>query len=1032
MNRVEHDTRRWALMPTSLSWFMQMCFALLICMNSVYAQRPFPGSTPESKPARPEPLIDSPADSATTEGEEPVSAKTAPVETAEAPQSSGNKISDPYFQPASGISSLESKIETASGVETAEFSVDNDVNDPIVDVIVEGNTTILPNAIMRYIETRPGRAPSRRLIQQDITQLLNTRWFLKVDPVFRNTSDGLVLVFKVVERPILRTVKFVGNDKIKTPELQAHTGLWPGHGFDVAANKESVQRIKSLYRERGHRFAEVKLAKGDSPHDRDVVFQIDEGPKVKIWGISFKGNREISGQVLKTKLDSNTVILWIIRGDYDPEIIQQDVMKLKQYYIQLGYFDVDVNYEERFSDDKARVYLTFNVKEGQRYRVGKIDVAGNQIINRGNLLNELELPSGDFFNARHLGTDVNAMKEQYDELGHMFAKINPTPIFRKDQPGVVDLVYAIDEDEPRIWGEINVHIAGDHPHTKEEIVLQQIGDFIVPGQLASGKDYRMAQARVRGSNLWERSQPPVFDITPTPGLDYLPSLTARGQNEDRKNLLETNAEFSPTDPNAVFSIQKSQVAAGKPVDDGMGRAFVPAMDNTQPINAIRQAIHRAKVERETVKPEPQKAEAKRNFNPEIIFRGQSPAPFPAGVAPPMTRGQSIDQFGNPVPQDYLQRVSPQGDPFGDALSAPPTPGFVDVNIDVTEGRTGRLMFGVGVNSDAGVVGSLVLQEDNFDILKPPRSFADIVNGTAWRGRGQSFRLEAVPGTEVSRYMVSFQDPYFLRSNFSLGLSGFYYNRFFRDWTEDRLGGRISLGYVFDRYWSATGALRLENVKVRDFPSPAPQDLIDVRGDNFLSTAALTLAYDTRDSSFSPSQGHNVNLTYEQGFGEFNYPRIDLGAGQYFTIFQRPDGFGKHILSFTGQMGWTGSDTPIFERFYAGGYSSFRGFEFRGVTPREVVGGREFRVGGEFMAVGSAEYMIPLTASDNVKAVVFSDFGTVEPSVNFHDFRATAGVGLRLTIPAMGPAPLAFDFAWPLAKQREDDTRVFSFYVGFTR
>jgi len=1034
MNRVEPDTRRWALMPTSPGWFMQLCLALLICMNSAFAQRPFPGSTSESKPARPEPLIDTPAEpTATGASVESLPAKPRePTQTAQAPQAPTKTISDPYFQPTAGTALPDSKVQTASGVATAEFSIDNEVNEPIVDVVIEGNTTILPNAIMRYIETRPGHTPSRRLIQLDITQLLNTRWFLKVDPVFRNTPDGLVLVFKVVERPILRSVKFVGNDKIKTPELQAHTGLWPGHGFDVAANKESVHRIKSLYRERGHRFAEVSLAKGSSPHDRDVIFQIKEGPKVKIWGVSFKGNREISGQILGTKTESKAVILWVIRGDYDPEIIQQDVMKLKQYYIQLGYFDVEVDYSERFSDDKARVYLTFNIKEGQRYRVGKIDVAGNQIIGRRNLLAETELPPGKFFNARLMGTDVNFMKEQYDELGHMFAKVTPTPIFRKDQPGVVDLVYTIDEDEPRYWGDINVHITGDHPHTKEEIVLQQIGDFIVPGQLASGKDYRMAQARVRGSNLWERSQPPVFNITPTAGLDYLPSLTARGQNADRKNLLETNAEFSPAEPESVFSMQKSDVAAGKPVDDGVGRAFVPAMDNAQPINAIRQAIQRAKVERETPKVEAKQPTPKGAFNPEVIFRGQSPAPFPAGVAPPMTRGQSIDQFGNPVPQNYLQGVSPQGDPFGDALSAPPTPGFVDVNIDVTEGRTGRLMFGVGVNSDAGVVGSLVLQEDNFDILKPPRSFADIVNGTAWRGRGQSFRLEAVPGTDVSRYMVSFQDPYFMRSDFSLGLSGFYYNRFFRDWTEDRLGGRISLGYVFDRYWSATGALRMENVKIRDFPSPAPQELEDVRGDNFLSTASITLAYDTRDSSFSPSQGHNVNFTYEQGFGEFNYPRIDVGAGQYFTVFQRPDGFGKHILSFTGQLGWTGSDTPIFERFYAGGYSSFRGFEFRGVTPRETVGGREFRVGGEFMAVGSAEYMVPLTANDNIKAVVFSDFGTVEPDVGFDAFRATAGFGLRLTIPAMGPAPLAFDFAWPLMQQSEDDTRVFSFYVGFTR
>ncbi|MEZ6146338.1 MAG: hypothetical protein R3B91_13175 [Planctomycetaceae bacterium] len=152
--------------------------------------------------------------------------------------------------------------------------------------------------------------------------------------------------------------------------------------------------------------------------------------------------------------------------------------------------------------------------------------------------------------------------------------------------------------------------------------------------------------------------------------------------------------------------------------------------------------------------------------PELVIRAQ-------GGDEDVFRSQSIDQFGQPIPQDYLQGVSPQGDPFGNALRGPiqQQPGFIDIDVGVTEARTGRLMFGVGVNSDAGVVGSIVLEENNFDILRPPRSFADIANGTAWRGGGQSFRIEAVPGNQVSRYLVSWQDPFFLNTDFSFGTSG---------------------------------------------------------------------------------------------------------------------------------------------------------------------------------------------------------------------------------------------------------------------
>jgi outer membrane protein insertion porin family len=77
-------------------------------------------------------------------------------------------------------------------------------------------------------------------------------------------------------------------------------------------------------------------------------------------------------------------------------------------------------------------------------------------------------------------------------------------------------------------------------------------------------------------------------------------------------------------------------------------------------------------------------------------------------------------------------------------------------------------------------------------------------------------------------------------------------------------------------------------------------------------------------------------------------------------------------------------------------------------------------------------MVPVTASDSVRAVVFSDFGTVDTTASFDDFRVTAGFGVRLTIPAMGPAPLAFDFAFPIMDEDEDNNRIFSFYIGLTR
>src|SRR5690606_23796490 len=270
--------------------------------------------------------------------------------------------------------------------------------------------------------------------------------------------------------------------------------------------------------------------------------------------------------------------------------------------------------------------------------------------------------------------------------------------------------------------------------------------------------------------------------------------------------------------------------------------------------------------------------------------------------------------------------------------------------------------------------------------------------------------------------------FFLDTDYSLGLSGFYFQRFYESWDEERAGGRVTIGRQLTQNPSVSGLLRAENADLADPDIPTPPILADAVGNNLLLTAGGALTWDNRDSPLLPSEGQFAELTYTHGIEGFQYPRIDLEATQYFTVFSRPDGSGKHIVSVGGQAGWTGDDTPIFERYFAGGFQSLRGFEFRGVGPRQF----GVNVGGQFLLAGTVQYMFPLLANDALHGVVFSDFGTVENDIKIDDFRASVGTGLRITIPAFGPAPLAFDFAFPVAKADGDEQQIFSFYVGVQR
>lgn len=360
------------------------------------------------------------------------------------------------------------------------------------------------------------------------------------------------------------------------------------------------------------------------------------------------------------------------------------------------------------------------------------------------------------------------------------------------------------------------------------------------------------------------------------------------------------------------------------------------------------------------------------------------------------------------------------------------PNYRDVPIDVTvsEGQTGRFSVGGSVNSDLGVAGNIILEERNFDLFRLPGRPSDLFNG-AFRGAGQNFRLELVPGNLVQRYTVNWMEPsLFGYSPFSLAVGGFYFTRFYRDWSEQRLGGRAALGYDITPDLSLSTELRAEDVKVFNPRNNLVASLNDALGSNDVYTGRFRLAHNTRDSPFLPTEGHLLEMIYDQVFGEYDFPRGQINYSRYFLVRERADGSGRHTFTTAFRTGFAGVDQPIFENFFAGGFSTIRGFQFRGASPVES----GIQVGGRFQFLGSLEYMFPVTADDMLRMVAFVDYGTVEKNIeiNWNNFRVAPGIGFRIAVPALGPSPLAFDFAVPVTYADTDDRQVFSFNAGLTR
>jgi outer membrane protein insertion porin family len=411
------------------------------------------------------------------------------------------------------------------------------------------------------------------------------------------------------------------------------------------------------------------------------------------------------------------------------------------------------------------------------------------------------------------------------------------------------------------------------------------------------------------------------------------------------------------------------------------------------------------------------------------------APGAPGIAPGVVPPGAVPPGGTPSTPPIGANEPPGMFPSIPGLNAndvgpdrqDPFPGraFADIVTSVEEAPTGRFMLGIGASSWQGLTGNLTIIERNFDLFNLPTSWNDIVSRNAFRGGGQTFQLELMPGTLINRFQLSIKEPYLFDLPIGAGAAGYLFQRVYPNWTESRGGGRFSLGRQFGTLTYADLALRVEDVDFYGYRSPAPADYLAAAGHTTLATIRPSIRFDNRNAPFMTNKGQYLELSFEQGWGSFTYPKFEIEGRNYFTTGSRPDGSGKRILTLRGHFGVTGRDTPVYERFFAGNFGSLRGFQYRGVGPRDL--GQN--IGGIMEALGSVEFQFPLSANDMFHQVIFCDFGTVEADYTFTNFRASVGTGLRMVMPALGPLPLCFDLAFPVEKAQGDRVQYFNFTIG---
>ena len=348
--------------------------------------------------------------------------------------------------------------------------------------------------------------------------------------------------------------------------------------------------------------------------------------------------------------------------------------------------------------------------------------------------------------------------------------------------------------------------------------------------------------------------------------------------------------------------------------------------------------------------------------------------------------------------------------------------LVDVNISVDERLSGTFNATAGYSDADGFLFSLGLSLENL------------------YGTGKHLGLEFNNSQTSTIYSVTFTNPYHTVDGVSRTLKAYYQERDadaqrISDFLTDTYGLSVSYGIPLTEYDTFRFGYGYENLDVKLSSNSAQefQDYLEAHGSNYnYFTVNASIVHDTRNRTVFADRGSVQTLALdgtipgsELEFYKLSYlSRFYYGLTDDLTLMLRGD--------FAVGEPYGGDDYPFFERFYAGGLSSVRGYRSRTLGPRDSGNGRP--VGGDLRTIGSLELIFPVPfveeAPRSVRLSAFYDIGNVflrdKDGFDADELRSSAGISFVWLAPI---GPLRFSWAKALDPKDFDDTETFQFSIG---
>jgi outer membrane protein insertion porin family len=427
----------------------------------------------------------------------------------------------------------------------------------IRDIKFQGNEMLPDETLRYYLGLETGKPLDEDQLNANILELWNRSLIddlqVETTPAAPSSSGetGVDVLITIKERPILRSISYEGLKRVAKTDIQDKLAtqrirIREGEPMSLGELQRVKALIEELYGEKGYRFAQARYTVEDvgSPHEKRVIFTVDEGDRVRISEIEFEGNTVYNDVTLQWQMKNTRQsgpITRVLKKDiYDPAKLQEDLDNVRKLYRGAGYKNVVIGepqLEVRAKNpdaatakgQKRRLLLTIPIEEGERWKFGEITIEGNKVYTDQALLRAFKhKEGGGWLRQKQVDDGIKAISDIYHNTGYIYARVDPELV---EKPGqVADVVVHVNESDQFKVGRIEFQ---GNDRTMDKVLRRELRVF--EGGLVSVGGIRNSVLKVNQLGYFKLNEEDPVEIQPDVEKKQV-DLVFKGDESDRTEI----------------------------------------------------------------------------------------------------------------------------------------------------------------------------------------------------------------------------------------------------------------------------------------------------------------------------------------------------------------------------------------------------------------------------------------------------------------------------------------------------------------